>query len=225
MATLSRVKDEGHSIEAALQLGGDAAKIIEFYAGWAVDYDTDVGGAQYGVADAIVDLLNAAGSELWTGFDRTEVSIVDAGCGTGLVGARLAADGYRNLYGVDLSVEMIEQARRRGVYSGLQAGFDLTAPIHDRWIRAYDAAIVAGVFTFGHVGPEYLSNMADLVRSGGLLLISSRAAYHDETNFDAVIAPVIESGRLRIARERRNISYTPDSVGHYFAYEVTHSPV
>jgi len=224
VATLSPVSDEGHSIETALQLGGDADKITEFYAGWAENYDADVGGDEYAVADAIVDLLNAASAELWSGVERGDVRVVDAGCGTGLVGVRLATDGYTEFDGLDLSAGMVEQARHRGVYRALAPGFDLTAAIRAPWLHTYDAAIVAGVFTFGHVGPEYLSNMADLVREGGLLLISSRAAYHDESNFDAVIAPAIASGRLCVVGEQRNMSYTPDSVGHYFAYEVSHSP-
>ena len=215
--------NEGHSIEAALQLGGDADRITDFYAGWAENYDADVGGDDYGVANTIVDLLNRSVGELWPGVDRSGVGVIDAGCGTGLVGARLAVDGYVNIDGVDLSADMIVHAGHRGVYRTLEPGVDLTAAIAPQWLQAYDAAIVAGVFTFGHVGPEYLSNMADLARDGGLLVISSRAAYHDETNFDAVVAPVIASGRLRIVGEVRDVSYTPDSVGHYFAYQVSHS--
>lgn len=45
--------------------------------------------------------------------------ILDLGCGTGLSGAALKPRAAR-LVGVDLSVEMMEQARKRGIYDSLE---------------------------------------------------------------------------------------------------------
>lgn len=53
----------------------------------------------------------------------SETDVLDLGCGTGLCGALLRPYA-RTLAGVDLSPQMLEQARRRGVYDEL-AGADI----------------------------------------------------------------------------------------------------
>ena len=50
--------------------------------------------------------------------DSSDLDIIDAGCGTGLRGP-LFAPWARRLSGVDLSSGMLEQARKRKVYSDL----------------------------------------------------------------------------------------------------------
>ena len=55
-----------------------------------------------------------------------DASILDAGCGTGQAGALLAAAGYTNVDGADLSPEMREVAARLGVYRNLYR-LDMTA--------------------------------------------------------------------------------------------------
>ncbi len=47
--------------------------------------------------------------------DRTNLSILDLGCGTGLAGLEVA-DRADRLVGIDLSPEMIEQAKERNIY-------------------------------------------------------------------------------------------------------------
>jgi SAM-dependent methyltransferase len=47
-----------------------------------------------------------------------DIDVLDLGCGTGLLGARLRMLA-RSLTGVDLSANMIEQARRRNIYDRL----------------------------------------------------------------------------------------------------------
>jgi len=54
--------------------------------------------------------------------------ILDAGCGTGLVGVALAERGARSIDGVDLSPGMIAKAKETGVYRRL-APADLSRPL------------------------------------------------------------------------------------------------
>jgi len=42
--------------------------------------------------------------------------VLDAGAGTGLVGKFLSENGYSNLVAMDLSMGMLEQARKQNVY-------------------------------------------------------------------------------------------------------------
>jgi predicted TPR repeat methyltransferase len=63
--------------------------------------------------------------------NRTQLSILDLGCGTGLAG-RVVADRAVRLVGVDLSAEMIECARSLSIYDELHV-----AEITD-WLNASD---------------------------------------------------------------------------------------
>jgi len=41
------------------------------------------------------------------------------GCGTGLIGKYLAPHNYKNIVGLDVSPNMLEEASNKGVYSEL----------------------------------------------------------------------------------------------------------
>jgi predicted TPR repeat methyltransferase len=99
------------------------------------------------------------------------LSILDLGCGTGLSGEAFKdlAEGGR-LDGIDLSVKMIDEARKRAIYtdfivddfeSGL-AGLD----------RSYDLAIGADALIYsGDLGPT-LTGLKRVLKSGGLFLFT-----------------------------------------------------
>jgi SAM-dependent methyltransferase len=100
--------------------------------------------------------------------------ILDAGCGTGRLGAELAARGHR-LVGVDADPELIEAARID--HPGPQwlvadlAELDLATMGHP---EPFDAAVVAGnVMTFVAPGtePEVLARIAAHVRPDGLIVV------------------------------------------------------
>ncbi|MFP5019338.1 class I SAM-dependent DNA methyltransferase [Pseudonocardia phyllosphaerae] len=148
-------------LERAYTLGGpDDARA--FYDEWADTYDADLTGAAQGyvapagTAQAVVD---AAG---------TDIEVLDAGCGTGLVGVELNRLGVTTVDGLDLSSGMLEKARATGVYREL-AETDLTAALtlpDDR----YDVVVCVGTLTHAHVGPSALAEFARVIRPGGYLV-------------------------------------------------------
>jgi SAM-dependent methyltransferase len=81
----------------------------EGYALWSPTYETTI--------KPLMDswLLERVQTVRWSEVARA----VDLGCGTGRTGAWLKEQGVRSIDGVDLTVEMIERARRRGVYDAL----------------------------------------------------------------------------------------------------------
>jgi predicted TPR repeat methyltransferase len=135
--------------------GPDEAEQV--YDEWAERYDDDtVAGLGYvGPAVAAAKLAELARPEL----------VLDAGCGTGLVGMELAKRIDVTLDGVDLSPGMLDRARARGIYRNLTRA-DLTQPL-DVADDTYDAVICVGTLTEGHVGPEALVELVRVVRSGG----------------------------------------------------------
>lgn len=98
------------------------------------------------------------------------LTILDAGCGTGLAGLHFR-DLAGRLHGIDLSPGMIEKARARGIYDALEVA-DLVTAISRRR-AAYDLIVAADVFVYlGDLGPVYEACRRALV-PGGLLAFTT----------------------------------------------------
>jgi len=50
------------------------------------------------------------------GSDLSQMSALDMGCGTGLVGAALKVRGVSEIVGIDASAGMIDQAKQKNCY-------------------------------------------------------------------------------------------------------------
>ncbi|MBF0182248.1 MAG: tetratricopeptide repeat protein [Magnetococcales bacterium] len=113
--------------------------------------------------------------------------ILDAGCGTGMVGG-LLRDVAARLDGVDLSGEMVERARAKGIYDRLEVG-DLVAFL-DGHPEAYDAVVSAA--TFIHFGDLFivLSSCLRALRSGGCLVFTVFTHEADLEGDGVVIHPL-----------------------------------
>ncbi len=210
----SELGDMTESMAEVMSLDGDVERLAAFYAKWAEHYDDDVASHGYGLPAMMVETLLTAAPAI----DRAAVEVLDAGCGTGLVGAVLAAAGFTTIDGVDLSPEMIEGARARGIYRHLEGGVDLTQPPPDRLAGRYDVVTVGGVFTVGHISPNALLIAAGFARPGGVLVVSTRRAYQEETGFDRFSAEVVARDELELLTHIADAPYTMDSTGDYWAY-------
>ncbi len=215
--------DMTESMRGAMSLDGDIDKLSDFYQGWAADYDDDVASHGYGLPEAMVRTLQLAIGEVRPdspAFTRSP-AVLDAGCGTGLVGVALHAAGWTTLDGVDLSEEMAAKATERGIYRTVRGGVDLTIPPDESLRAAAPIVTVGGVFTVGHVPPEALEQMAALVEPGGILIVSTRRAYHEETDFHVVRQRLEDSGALKPLVHLADQPYTMDSTGDYWAWQVS----
>lgn len=147
-------------VEEAYHLD-NAEDMAAFYRKWASDYDRQMlEELDYLSPDRIAqDLANQ--------ITRKDAAILDVGCGTGLTCRLLAERGYDCLDGVDLSREMLEVARERGIYRELfQADLNRPLPLDS---ARYDGIISSGTFTHGHVGPQPLDELFRVLRPGGVL--------------------------------------------------------
>jgi predicted TPR repeat methyltransferase len=128
------------------------------YRDWAADYDRDVFD-QLGFvgSDRIADLL---AEHLG---DRT-TPVLDLGCGTGAVGTRLFSEGFASVDGIDISRAMLDVAARKNAYRAfIEADLQRPLPLAD---RSYGAAISAGTFTAGGVGPGVLAEVWRVLQPG-----------------------------------------------------------
>jgi predicted TPR repeat methyltransferase len=173
-------------VERAYGLRGpDDARAL--YDEWAEHYDTDLADpSQDYVAPAIAadTVVRVAG---------TDVTVLDAGCGTGLAGAALAERGVGVVDGVDLSPGMLERARATGAYRSLEPA-DLTRPLATR-DDGYDVVVCVGTLTHGHVGPGALGEFVRVTRPGGHVVATVLDELWESGGYRAAVDELVSSGR------------------------------
>lgn len=172
-------------LQRAYALAG-SSEAQSLYDEWAGIYDTDLNATGYAspqrCVEAVVKNISSSSSQ--------KLRILDAGCGTGLVGDCLAQSPLAQKFvldGVDISAGMLAAARNKGVYRELE-----TANLNERIDRpdgSYDVVVCVGTLTKGHVGPGVLAEFARLTVKSGLIV----ATVHDE---------VWESGGYKAEVER-----------------------
>ena len=125
-----------------------------------------------------------------------ESKILDAGCGTGLVGSSLSTLGYINLDGLDFSLDMLKVAREKRVYKNLiQADLNKKLKFDD---AIYDAIICCGTFTRGHVGPDVLIELMRILKKRAPLACTINSSVWIEKEFDRWIETAITNGLLAL---------------------------
>ena len=157
------------------------------YAEWAPTYDAEVFGelgftGSARIAELLVSVLP----------DPT-LPVIDLGCGTGAVGRRLAQLGVTIVDGVDLSPEMLAGAAASGAYRSLSVA-DLNA-LEDQPHESYAASVSAGTFTTGHVGPEVVPRLLELLRPEGI------AAWVIATDVWPRFEPVLATRKLALLHQ------------------------
>lgn len=200
------------AIDAALHLDGDPQNVKQFYEDWARNYNLDTTSSDYTGPAISAKLLSQY-------LPAKDSMLLDAGCGTGLVGIELKALGYDRVDGFDLSDSMAEQAIATGAYQQVLGGIDMMRAAENYADANYAAILSVGVFTLGHVPPEALIVLLQLASPGGLLLISTRTHYYDQTNFQLVMDDLVDSGQLELLQVIRDAPYNNDGDGHYWVMQ------
>jgi SAM-dependent methyltransferase len=146
-------------------------EVAALYDGWAESYDAEMARAGYrhpaiGAALLARHLPRGAGP------------VLDAGCGTGLLGDWLAILGFAPVEGLDLSPGMLAVARRKGAYARLHTlALGGPLPFAD---GAFGGVISTGVFTTGHVGAEGLPELVRITRPGGAIVLTVKTTLWDD---------------------------------------------
>lgn len=147
-------------------------QLMDAYKDWAGNYDDDTVG-QFGYVAHIV-----TAKALEKVLDEKNSRILDAGCGTGLVGEVLKEMGYGPMDALDYSKEMLDEAEKKNVYDRLMQA-DLSKPL-DIADNVYDAIVCVGTFTYGHVEANAFDELIRITRPGGVIIFTIReGAYKD----------------------------------------------
>ena len=112
------------------------------------------------------------------------ISIYDAGCGTGLVGVELKKYGFSKFYGADLSQKLLDLVPN-GLYKTLDK-VDLNKSIKNK-DSSFDAVMCVGTFTYGHVKPQALDEFIRITKNEGLICFTINEGIYEEYGFDQKI--------------------------------------
>jgi predicted TPR repeat methyltransferase len=148
-----------------LQGSADTDDVKRYYDEWAAAYDRDLADWAYTAPDVASRLLIRHGVDL--------ARVLDAGCGTGLVGTALRRGGYTGtLHGVDLSPESLRRAEATGAYDRTAVA-DLQRGLDDE-DAAYDALTCVGVMTYVPDVERCWREFARVVRPDGVVVVTQR---------------------------------------------------
>ncbi|MGR3712950.1 MAG: class I SAM-dependent DNA methyltransferase [Shimia sp.] len=166
--------------------------IETFYDDWADTYEAEVGENGY-VTPA------RCARALATHLSDKTAPILDFGCGTGLSGVALHAEGFATLDGMDLSVEMLAKARAKNIYRRLtQISSDAPLP--------FDTGAFAAVAAIGVIGPgaaplDLFDTLLAKLARGGLMVLSFNDHALEDPAYAAKISNCVDSQTLRVLEQ------------------------
>ena len=168
-----------------------ADQLRERYNVWAADYDSDLDDLRWKAPQACADRCNH--------YAKPGAEILDAGCGTGLVGEALAEMGHQRIVGFDLSEGMLQRSASRGVYSELHQGSLLERlPFDD---GRFGSVVSVGVFTVGHVEGSAFAELARVTTTGGHVSITFRDDGVDRLGYRAEQQRMIDAGTWELVEQ------------------------
>jgi len=160
-------------------------EVLEYYKHWTDNnkYNKDMIEWNYTAPKEAVEAVKKYAS-------NKNFKILDAGCGTGLVGVELKKFGYSHIDGVDFSQDMLDLVPR-DIYRNLQK-VDLNVDLKFR-DNTYDIIICVGTFTYGHVKAHALDEFIRITKDKGLICFTINEGIYKEYGFDKKIKGLSDS--------------------------------
>ena len=126
-------------------------ELLKYYQNWTDNnkYNKDMEDWNYTAPQETVSVLRKYA------LDKN-CKILDAGCGTGLVGVELKKYGYSNIEGIDFSQSMLDLVPQN-IYKKIEK-IDLNKSLKFK-NNMYDVVMCVGTFTYGHVKPHTLNEI------------------------------------------------------------------
>lgn len=181
--------DHAHGDGLAAQASADPAEISAMYDDWApTQYDDDLAAWGYDAPERVATVLAAL---------TPDGPILDAGCGTGLVGVELHERGVGPLVGGDFSAASVETARARGVYAEV-VDLDLNAPLPFADAK-FRAAVSVGVFSYLVDAEATINELLRVVVPGGALIFTQRSDLWDERGFADLLERLADDDRCDVS--------------------------
>ena len=154
-------------------------KVLEYYVNWTKkgEYNKNMISWNYQAPQNTVKLFNKHAL-------NKDINILDAGCGSGLVGIELKKYGYTKITGADFSQEMLDLIPHN-IYHQLEL-IDLNEKLkyEDNF---FDAITCVGTFTYGHVKANALNELIRILKKNGLICFTINEGIYKKYQFDLKI--------------------------------------
>jgi predicted TPR repeat methyltransferase len=157
--------EEARRNDWLLQGTTDPGEVAGRYDEWAESYDDDLVSWSYQAPSVTAEIVVTRVPDAR--------SVLDVGCGTGLVGKALRARGCAaRIVGLDISQASLRVAEQSDAYDSLERA-DLQQPL-DVKDNAVDALVCAGVMTYLPDVEAVWREFARVVRPGGIVISTQR---------------------------------------------------
>lgn len=184
--------------------GGDVADVAAHYDGWAERYLADLDRWGYQAPGRVARTVTVQRPQART--------LLDVGCGTGMVGQALRAAGCEaELTGLDISEASLEVARRSGAYAVTRVA-DLQQPLalDD---DSFDVVVCVGVMTYLPDTEAVWRELARVARPGGLVSLTQREDLWQPRECRAVVDRLTAAGVWTPLEIAGPAPYLPDADG------------
>ena len=107
--------------------------------------------------------------------------ILDAGCGTGLVAEALSDMNFKNIIGLDYSMDMLNVAKDKKIYTRLvRESLNKKTSLRS---NQFDIVLCTGVLTSGHVGAKAINELIRVTKNKGYLILSIAESIYEKLGF------------------------------------------
>ena len=150
-------------------------KLKQHYKLWADDYDRDLVDWGYAYPSQLKKVM------LKDIKVKKDSKILDAGCGTGLVAQVLSDMNFKNLVGLDYSIDMLKIAKNKKIYKRLiQESLNKKTSLRS---NQFDIVLCTGVLTSGHVGAKAINELIRVTKNKGYLILSIAESIYEKLGF------------------------------------------
>jgi predicted TPR repeat methyltransferase len=196
---------EPDSIADWLDAGtSDPDAVAARYDAWAKSYDGDLADWSYQGPAVVADIVVKSHPEA--------ASVLDVGCGTGLVGRALRDRGFEGrLLGLDISTASLEVAGQGGAYDSLErADLQQRLPVAD---DSVDAVVCVGVMTYLPQVEAVWREFARVVGPAGLVVLTQREDIWHDRDCQTVVDRLADEGIWTTLDVTGPAPYLPDGYG------------
>ena len=118
-------------------------------------------------------------------FDNKNISVLDIGAGTGLIGEALKENGFSELSALDSSQKMLDVAKNKGIYNSYHQVFlGEVLPFKN---GSCESVVASGIFTVGHVDASAFSELNRILKAGGKMIFSLNLKLLKDESFYNII--------------------------------------
>ncbi|MDG2416375.1 MAG: class I SAM-dependent methyltransferase [Pelagibacterales bacterium] len=150
-------------------------KLKQHYKSWADDYDRDLVDWGYAYPSQLKKIMS---QDIKI---KKNSKILDAGCGTGLVAEVLGDMNFKNIVGLDYSIDMLKIAKDKKIYTRLiQESLNKKTSLR---CNQFDIVLCTGVLTSGHVGAKAINELIRVTKNKGYLILSIAESIYEKLGF------------------------------------------